>query len=92
MIACSIQCAARRRASEQLHDLCISSKGPDCLVPVQLYEGEVEPWLMSDNCTENVPILIRRATFCGAFNADARNFHTYSSFTLSLMLAQVLCD
>ena len=43
-------------------------------VCVQLYEGEVEPWLMSDNCTENVPILIRRATFCGAFNADARNF------------------
>lgn len=55
---------------------------------VQLYEGEVEPWLMSDNCTDNVPVLLRRATFCATFNADARNFQQYSSFALSLMLAQ----
>ena len=56
----------------------------------QIYEGEVEPWLMSDFCTEDVPVLIRRRNFCSSFAADARDFRTYNSWVLSLMLAQVL--
>lgn len=47
---------------------------------VQIYEGKVEPWMMSDNCTDNVPVLIRRATFCSAFAADARDFRSYNSW------------
>ena len=35
---------------------------------------------MSDNCTDNVPILIKRATFCSAFAADARDFRQYNSW------------
>lgn len=44
---------------------------------------------MSDRCTEDVPVLLRRTTFCGAFAADARDFRVYSSWVLSLMLSQV---
>lgn len=47
---------------------------------VQIYEGKVEPWMMSDNCTDNVPVLIRRTTFCSAFAADARDFRSYNSW------------
>ena len=35
---------------------------------------------MSDNCTDAVPVLIRRATFCSAFAADARDFRSYNSW------------
>ena len=35
---------------------------------------------MSDMCTENVPVLLRRATFCSAFAADARDFRAYNSW------------
>ena len=52
---------------------------PSCCV-LQIYEGKVDPWVMSDNCTDNVPILIRRATFCSAFAADARDFRQYNSW------------
>jgi hypothetical protein len=47
---------------------------------LQIYEGKVEPWVMSENCTDNVPVLIRRATFCSAFAADARDFRSYNSW------------
>lgn len=56
---------------------------------MQIYEGEVEPWLMSDFCTEDVPVLMRRRNFCSSFAADARDFRTYNSWVLSLMLNQV---
>ena len=59
------------------------------LLPMQIYEGEVEPWLMSDFCTEDVPVLMRRRNFCSSFAADARDFRTYNSWVLSLMLNQV---
>ena len=58
-------------------------------LPAQIYEGEVEPWLMSDFCTEDVPVLMRRRNFCSSFAADARDFRTYNSWVLSLMLNQV---
>ncbi|CAL5218412.1 g88 [Coccomyxa viridis] len=54
----------------------------------QIYEGKIDPWVMSDNCTDNVPVLIKRATFCSAFAADARDFRQYNSWVLSLMLEQ----
>ncbi|CAL8463815.1 g3349 [Coccomyxa elongata] len=54
----------------------------------QVYEGEVEPWLMSDYCTDTVPVLLRRSTFCRAFAADAKDFRAYNSWVLSLMLGQ----
>ena len=47
---------------------------------MQIYEGEVEPWLMSDYCTDTVPVLLRRATFCRAFAADAKDFRAYNSW------------
>ena len=47
---------------------------------VQIYEGEVEPWLMSDYCTDTVPVLLRRSTFCRAFAADAKDFRSYNSW------------
>ena len=47
---------------------------------VQIYEGEVEPWLMSDYCTDTVPVLLRRSTFCRAFAADAKDFRAYNSW------------
>ena len=47
---------------------------------LQIYEGEVEPWLMSDYCTDTVPVLLRRATFCRAFAADAKDFRSYNSW------------
>ena len=47
---------------------------------LQIYEGKIDPWVMSDNCTDNVPILIKRATFCSAFAADARDFRQYNSW------------
>ena len=46
----------------------------------QVYEGKVEPFTMSDNCTDRVPVLLRRATFCSAFAADARDFRSYNSW------------
>ena len=39
--------------------------------------------MMSDNCTDNVPVLIRRTTFCSAFAADARDFRSYNSWVCS---------
>ncbi len=53
----------------------------------QIYEGKVEPWMMSDNCTDNVPVLIRRTTFCSAFAADARDFRSYNSWVRPPCLA-----
>lgn len=50
---------------------------------LQIYEGEVEPWLMSDYCTDTVPVLLRRATFCRAFAADAKDFRSYNSWVYS---------
>jgi len=47
---------------------------------LQIYEGMVDPRVMSDNCTDNVPVLIKRATFCSAFAADARDFRSYNSW------------
>ena len=52
--------------------------------PPQIYEGEVEPWLMSDYCTDTVPVLLRRATFCRAFAADAKDFRAYNSWVRRL--------
>jgi hypothetical protein len=49
-----------------------------------VYEGKVEPFTMSDNCTDNVPVLLRRATFCSAFAADARDFRSYNSWVRHL--------
>ncbi len=49
-------------------------------VCLQIYEGEVEPWLMSDYCTDTVPVLLRRSTFCRAFAADAKDFRSYNSW------------
>ena len=51
---------------------------------LQIYEGKVDPWVMSDNCTDNVPVLIKRATFCSAFAADARDFRAYNSWVRRL--------
>ena len=51
-----------------------------CCACMQIYEGKVEPFVMSDNCTDAVPVLIRRATFCSAFAADARDFRSYNSW------------
>lgn len=50
------------------------------VLALQIYEGKVEPWQMSDNCTDNVPVLIRRSTFCSGFAADARDFRSYNSW------------
>ena len=50
---------------------------------VQIYEGEVEAWLMSDYCTDTVPVLLRRSTFCRAFAADAKDFRAYNSWVRS---------
>ncbi len=50
------------------------------LILLQIYEGKIDPWVMSDNCTDNVPVLIKRATFCSAFAADARDFRQYNSW------------
>ena len=50
------------------------------LCVLQIYEGKIDPWVMSDNCTDNVPVLIKRATFCSAFAADARDFRQYNSW------------
>ncbi len=44
---------------------------------------------MSDYCTEDVPVLMRRRHVCSSFAADARDFRSYNSWVLSLMLAQV---
>ena len=52
------------------------------MILLQIYEGEIDPWVMSDNCTDNVPILIKRATFCSAFAADARDFRQYNSWVI----------
>lgn len=52
----------------------------DQLLLLQIYEGKIDPWVMSDNCTDNVPVLIKRATFCSAFAADARDFRQYNSW------------
>ena len=52
---------------------------------LQIYEGEVEPWLMSDYCTDTVPVLLRRATFCRAFAADAKDFRSYNSWVRALI-------
>ena len=30
-----------------------------CIAALQIYEGEVESWLMSDRCTDTVPVLLR---------------------------------
>ena len=54
------------------------------ILRVQVYEGEVEPWLMSDYCTDTVPVLLRRATFCRAFAADAKDFRAYNSWVGAL--------
>jgi hypothetical protein len=35
---------------------------------------------MSDYCTDTVPVLLRRATFCRAFAADAKDFRAYNSW------------
>ena len=35
---------------------------------------------MSDYCTDTVPVLLRRATFCRAFAADAKDFRSYNSW------------
>ena len=51
---------------------------------LQIYEGKIDPWVMSDNCTDNVPVLIKRATFCSAFAADARDFRQYNSWVRRL--------
>ena len=57
---------------------------------LQIYEGEVEPWLMSDYCTDTVPVLLRRATFCRAFAADAKDFRSYNSWVGALTSPQQL--
>ena len=65
---------------------------------MQIYEGEVEPWLMSDYCTDTVPVLLRRATFCRAFAADAKDFRAYNSWvristaTLCAALQYQICS
>ena len=35
---------------------------------------------MSDYCTDTVPVLLRRSTFCRAFAADAKDFRAYNSW------------
>ena len=40
-------------------------------------------------CLHNIPILIERQCFCRVFPAEARVFPTYTSWLLSMMLAQV---
>ena len=40
-------------------------------------------------CWENIPVLIRRDTFCDVFVAEARVFLQYSSWLLSMLLGQV---
>ena len=57
---------------------------------LQIYEGEVEPWLMSDYCTDTVPVLLRRATFCRAFAADAKDFRSYNSWVRTHITLQQL--
>ena len=52
------------------------------MILLQIYEGKIDPWVMSDNCTDNVPVLIKRATFCSAFAADARDFRQYNSWVI----------
>jgi hypothetical protein len=68
-------------------NMCCPNNADVCAL-VQIYEGKVEPWVMSENCTDNMPVLIRRATFCSAFAADARDFRSYNSWvrTLSFLL------
>ena len=48
-----------------------------------LYGGE------GMHCFEDIPVLVRRDTFCDVFVAEARIFHTYSSWLLSMLLVQV---
>lgn len=59
---------------------------------MQIYEGEVEPWLMSDYCTDTVPVLLRRATFCRAFAADAKDFRSYNSWVSASCLCGASCE
>ena len=40
-------------------------------------------------CEDNIPVLIRRSTFCDAFVAEARTFRIYTSWLLSMYLSQV---
>jgi len=80
----------RARRSPRVRPWVLGCGDPNPTLPAaQLYEGEVEPWLMSDYCTEDVPVLMRRRHFCSSFAADARDFRSYNSWVLSLMLAQV---
>lgn len=41
------------------------------------------------HCYDNIPVLIRRSTFCDVFVAEARLFLRYSSWLLALLLSQV---
>ena len=40
---------------------------------------------MSDYCTDTVPVLLRRSTFCRAFAADAKDFRSYNSWVRALI-------
>lgn len=57
---------------------------------MQVYEGEVEPWLMSDYCTDTVPVLLRRSTFCRAFAADAKDFRAYNSWVRFILRIHII--
>lgn len=41
------------------------------------------------HCLTDIPILIRRDTFCKTFLAEARVFPRYSSWLVTMMLGQV---
>jgi hypothetical protein len=52
---------------------------------------------MSDYCTDTVPVLLRRSTFCRAFAADAKDFRSYNSWVRAkiktgLEMSEVLRD
>ena len=41
------------------------------------------------HCLLQVPVLLRRGTFCNAYVAQARVFRTYSSWVLGMLLSKV---
>ena len=48
------------------------------------------PGLQGDDlhCNTNVPVVVRKSTFCDTYMAEARVFRTYASWILSMMLNQ----
>ena len=63
---------------------------PDCTLSFPTAPGWILYTGNATNCLEDMPVVIRRDTFCRAFVAEARMFPRYTSWLLSLLLGQVM--